>query len=350
MKDEDRSTETVLIPPSQPNGSATFPLKTRLRRRRYNSTLRHMLSESRLTINDFILPLFIREGHEIKEAIHSLPGHHRWSIDRLDEELTSITKLKIPAVILFGLPAKKDPQGSVALDSQGVIQQTIRKIKLLAPQLLVIADLCFCSYTDHGHCGVLSAISQNEREVDNDLTLALLQQQAISLAQAGADIIAPSGMMDGMVGALRVALDQAGFIHIPILSYAIKYASAFYGPFREAAQGAPKFGDRRSYQLNIANANEALYEAKLDIEEGADLLMVKPAQNYLDVIYRVKTQFPYLPLVAYQVSGEYAMIKAAAQNGWIDESQAMIESLIAIKRAGADLIISYFAKELASHL
>lgn len=320
----------------------------RPRRLRQNATLRHMLSESRLSIQDFILPLFIREGTNIKEAIESMPNHFRFSVDQLDAEIHSITQLKIPAVILFGLPSQKDATGSQALNPEGVIQNAVRKIKSLSPRLLVIVDLCFCGYTDHGHCGVLSTLPNGQTDLDNDKTLSLLQQQAVSLAAAGADMIAPSGMIDGMVAAIRAALDQAGYTHIPILSYAIKYASAMYGPFREAAEGAPQFGDRSTYQMNIANSNEALREAQLDIAEGADLIMVKPAQNYLDIIYRIKTQFPYLPMVAYQVSGEYSMIKAAGKNGWIDEKKAMLESLIAIKRAGADLIISYFAKDFAS--
>lgn len=318
----------------------------RMRRLRQNPRLRSMLSEAKLNMNDFILPLFIKEGIETNEPISSLPGHFRLALDQLDDEIKSIVELQIPAVILFGIPEKKDPIGSSALNSTGIIQKAIKKIKSLAPHLLVIADLCFCEYTDHGHCGVLYERRDGAFDVDNDKTLTLLTKQAISLASAGADVIAPSGMMDGMVQAIRRGLNQAGFVDVPILSYAVKYSSAFYGPFREAAQGAPQFGDRNSYQMDPANANQALREAELDIQEGADLLMVKPAHTYLDVIYRIKQKFPGLPLVAYQVSGEYAMLKVAAEKGWLDEKKAMFESLIAIKRAGADLIITYFAKEI----
>jgi porphobilinogen synthase len=273
-----------------------------------------------------------------------MPGHFQLSLDYLPAEIEEIKQLNIPAVILFGLPSKKDPMGSSALDDNGIIQQAIKLIKKIAPELLVITDLCFCEYTDHGHCGVINLDNQT---VDNDKTLELLGKQAVSHARAGADIIAPSGMMDGMVKTIRAALDENHFQDIPILSYAVKYASAFYGPFRVAAEGAPQFGDRKTYQMNPANANEALREAALDVAEGADMLMVKPAQNYLDMIYRVKQSFPSLPMCAYQVSGEFAMIKAAGEKNWIDEKAVMMESLLAIKRAGADFIITYFAKEFA---
>ena len=279
-----------------------------------------------------------------------MPGHFQLSVDQLLSEIQEIKKLNIPAVILFGIPEYKDATGSAALDDDGVIQQAVKLIKKIAPEILVITDLCFCEYTDHGHCGVINKIeaaSVNERFVDNDQTLNLLQKQAVSHARAGADVVAPSGMMDGMVRAIRQALDENHFQDIPILSYAVKYASSFYGPFREAAEGAPQFGDRKTYQMNSANANEALREAELDVAEGADMLMVKPAQNYLDIIYRIKKEFPGVPLGAYQVSGEFAMIKAAVEKKWVDHDAAMLESLLAIKRAGADFIITYFAKEVA---
>jgi porphobilinogen synthase len=325
-----------------------FPA-VRLRRLRRSSALRNLLQENAVTVSDLVLPLFIKSGHDIKNPIVSMPGHFQFSLDHLPAEIEVIQQLKIPAVILFGIPEKKDASGSCALHDNGIVQQAIQLIKKIAPALLVISDLCFCEYTDHGHCGVIDPQTQL---VDNDKTLELLGKQAVSHARAGADIIAPSGMMDGMVQAIRAALDANQFQDMPILSYAVKYASAFYGPFREAAEGAPQFGDRRTYQMNPANANEALREAALDVSEGADMLMVKPAQNYLDIIYRVKQRFPELPLCAYQVSGEFAMIKAAAEKNWIDEKAVMMESLLAIKRAGADFIITYFAKEFArfSHL
>ncbi|OGT41598.1 MAG: delta-aminolevulinic acid dehydratase [Gammaproteobacteria bacterium RIFCSPHIGHO2_12_FULL_40_19] len=316
----------------------------RMRRLRKTPALRQFVQENTVTVSDLVLPLFIKAGHHIKNPIASMPGHFQLSLDQLPAEITEIQALKIPAVILFAIPAKKDAIGSCAWDDQGVIQEAVRFIKKTAPEILVITDLCFCEYTDHGHCGVWDA---DKKCVDNDKTLELLAKQAISHAKAGADIIAPSGMMDSMVQAVRVGLDAAHFQDIPILSYAVKYASCFYGPFREAAEGAPQFGDRKSYQMNPANANEALKEAELDALEGADMLMVKPAQNYLDIVYRMKQAFPEMPLGAYQVSGEFAMIKAAAEKKWIDHDAAMRESLLSIKRAGADFIITYFAKEFA---
>ena len=321
---------------------SSFP-NTRLRRLRRTGSLRRLLQETTVTTADLILPLFIKAGNNIKHPIASMQGHYQLSIDQLDSEIAEILALNIPGVILFGIPDKKDALGSAACDDNGIIQEATRYIKKIAPELLVITDLCFCEYTDHGHCGVI-----DNNDVDNDKTLELLGKQAVSHAKAGADIIAPSGMMDGMVAAIRVALDQHGFHQIPILSYAVKYASSFYGPFRDAAEGAPQFGDRKTYQMNPANGNEALREAELDVMEGADMLMVKPAQNYLDVIYRIKQQFPHVPLSAYQVSGEFAMIKAAAEKKWIDHDAAMTESLLAIKRAGADFIITYFAKTFAA--
>lgn len=322
----------------------------RPRRLRVNQSMRDLVAETRLSVSDLVVPLFIRAGENIKKPISSMAGQFQLSVDRLAEEIDEIAALKIPAVLLFGIPAEKDACGSAAWQDYGVVQQAIRLIKTRAPQLLVIADLCFCEYTDHGHCGVIEKNRQGQWDVNNDQTLELLVKQALSLVQAGADIIAPSGMMDGMVKALRENLDAQGFQNIAILSYAVKYASSFYGPFREAAEGAPQFGDRKSYQMDPRNANEALREAELDVKEGADMLMVKPAQNYLDIIYRIKQAFPQLPLCAYQVSGEFAMIKAAAEKGWINEESAMLESVTAIKRAGANFIITYFAKELAAIL
>ena len=318
----------------------------RLRRLRQQQNIRSLITEHRLHVSDLVLPLFIRAGNSIKNPILSMPGHFQLSVDYLESELEEIQKLNIPAVILFGIPAYKDEQGSSALLQDGVIPQAIRQIKKLMPDLIVISDLCFCEYTSHGHCGVLN----KNGDVDNDPTLHLLVQQALVHAKAGADIIAPSGMMDGMVNAIRTGLDVAGYHEVTILSYAVKYASAFYGPFREAAEGAPQFGDRKTYQKDPANAAQALREAKLDMKEGADMLMVKPAQNYLDIIYRIKNNFPGVPLGAYQVSGEFAMIKAAAEKGWLDEEKVMLETLLAIKRAGADFIITYFAKQTAALL
>ncbi|OGT26733.1 MAG: delta-aminolevulinic acid dehydratase [Gammaproteobacteria bacterium RIFCSPLOWO2_02_FULL_42_14] len=331
------------------NHNYSFPV-VRLRRLRKTPALRQLAQENSISVSNLVLPLFIKAGNNIKNPISSMPGHFQLSVDQLLSEIQEIKKLNIPAVILFGIPEYKDATGSAALDDDGVIQQAVKLIKKIAPEILVITDLCFCEYTDHGHCGVINKIeaaSVNERFVDNDQTLNLLQKQAVSHARAGADVVAPSGMMDGMVRAIRQALDENHFQDIPILSYAVKYASSFYGPFREAAEGAPQFGDRKTYQMNSANANEALREAELDVAEGADMLMVKPAQNYLDIIYRIKKEFPGVPLGAYQVSGEFAMIKAAVEKKWVDHDAAMLESLLAIKRAGADFIITYFAKEVA---
>lgn len=321
-------------------------LQTRLRRLRMHPKMRDLIRQTSLSINDLVLPLFVRHGHDIKKPISALPGHYQWSIDRLPEEIKTITALGIPAVILFGIPAQKDALGSDSYADNGIIQQAIAVIKRHAPDLLIIADTCFCEYTDHGHCGVVR-LQSGRQDVDNDATLELLAQQAVSFARAGADIIAPSGMMDGMVYAIRQGLDRADFKHIPILSYAVKYASIFYSPFREAAEGAPKFGDRRSYQMDPANADEALREAALDVAEGADMLMIKPGHTYLDILYRIRQAHPGIPLAAYHVSGEYAMLKAAAEKGWLDEKAAALEVLVAIKRAGADFILTYYAKEVA---
>lgn len=323
--------------------SAGFP-SLRLRRLRRNSAMRSLVRENQVTLQNLVHPIFVKAGENINNPIGAMPGHAQLSLDCLLQEIKSCQDLGIKNFLLFGIPAEKDAKGSAALDDQGVVQQAIRLIKSKVPDSLVIADLCFCEYTDHGHCG---AIDVERQTVDNDVTLPLLVAQAVSLSRAGADIIAPSGMMDGMVQAIRSGLDAQGFSCIPILSYAVKYASSFYGPFREAAEGAPQFGDRRDYQMDPANSAEALREASLDVQEGADMLMVKPAQNYLDILFRVKQAYPEIPLCAYQVSGEYAMIKAAAEKGWIDENAVMQESLLSIKRAGADFIITYFVKQFA---
>ena len=323
----------------------TINLPTRMRRLRKKSSTRALVQQIRLHPNDVVLPLFVKEGLTEKQAISSMPGVFQLPIKQLAAEIKEVAAHQIPAIILFGIPSKKDPLGQVAMKHDGIIQQAIQEIKNTAPELTVMTDLCFCEYTSHGHCGAL-----DEQYVNNDKTLELLAQQAISHAQAGADIVAPSGMMDGMVQSIRQALDAENFIDTGILSYAVKYASAFYGPFREAAEGSPQFGDRSQYQMDYSNRQEALREAALDIDEGADMLMVKPAMCYLDIISDLKQHYPELPLSAYQVSGEYSMIKFAAQQGLIDEQKAMLESLIAIKRAGADFIISYFAKDLNRYL
>lgn len=323
----------------------SFP-KTRLRRLRYNHNIRNLVKETQLKVDDFVLPLFIRHGTDIKKPIASMPGHYQFSVDQLDEELKNISALGIKNILLFGIPAQKNKLGEDAYSDNGIIQSAITHIKKIAPNLLIMVDVCFCEYTDHGHCGVLN----ESNDVDNDKTLALLAKQAVSLAKAGTDVIAPSGMIDGMVAAIRHALDEAGFHHLPILSYSVKYASSMYGPFREAAEGAPKSGDRNTHQMNFANFNEALRECALDISEGADMLMVKPAHTYLDIITRVKQSYPELPLGAYHTSGEFAMIKAAAEKGWINEESAVLEVLTSIRRAGADFIITYFAKDAAKWL
>jgi porphobilinogen synthase len=309
--------------------------------------------ETALSPADFIYPLFVRPGQAEQREIRSMPGVYQWSVDRAVGEAEAAAELGIPAIILFGIPSEKDPLGRENYAPEGVVQRAIRAVKTAVPELVVVTDVCLCEYTDHGHCGVLNE-GENRAQphlaegfVLNDPTLEILGRVAVSHAEAGADIVAPSGMMDGMVAAIRSALDEARFEHLPVLSYAVKYASAFYGPFREAAESPPRSGDRKSHQMDPANAREALREAGLDVAEGADLLMVKPALPYLDVIYRVRSAFPQLPLAAYQVSGEYAALKAAGANGWIDERAAVLESLIAIKRAGADLILTYFAKEAA---
>ena len=302
------------------------------------------MRETSLTANDFVYPLFACEGEGIRREICSMPGVFNFSIDELVKEAEDAKETGVSAVIIFGLPAQKDEQGSEAFAENGIVQKAIRAIKREVKDLLVIADTCLCEYTSHGHCGLIE-----NNDVANDSTLNLLAKTAVSQAQSGADIIAPSGMMDGMVAAIRQGLDEAGFSNTPILSYAIKYASAFYGPFRDAADSAPQFGDRRSYQMDAANFREALREADLDVEQGADMLMIKPALPYLDVIKAARERYN-LPIGAYQVSGEYAQIKAAAQLGWIDEERVMMESLTSIKRAGADIILTYFAKEAIKRL
>lgn len=327
-----------------------FP-QTRLRRLRQNEALRNLVREIKLDVNKLILPLFIRHGSQIKKPIESMPGHYQISVDLLEAEIKTIRQLGIKNVILFGIPAEKDPLGKDAYSKNGIIQTAIPVIKKAAPDGLVISDVCFCEYTDHGHCGVVTDHqTDSEVNVDNDKTLELLAKQAISHAHAGADVIAPSGNMDGMVTAIRKGLDEAGYSNLPILSYSVKYASAMYGPFRQAAEGAPKFGDRRTYQMDFGNTHEAIRECALDISEGADMIMVKPAHTYLDMICRVKTHFPTLPLCAYHTSGEYAMIKAAAEKGWVDEQRCVLETTTAIHRAGADFIVTYFAKDLAQWL
>jgi porphobilinogen synthase len=328
--------------------SSGFP-GLRLRRLRRHPLLRELVRETEVTARDLILPLFVRHGTKVKQPIASMPGHSQMTVDHLTEEAREIVDLGIPAVILFGIPAAKDFSGSLASLDDGVVQQAVRAIKKATSDLLVITDLCFCEYTDHGHCGMVHDIA-GRSDVDNDATLELLAKQAVSHARAGADLIAPSGMMDGMVLSIRKGLDGAGFEMTPILSYAAKYASAFYGPFREAAESTPQFGDRRTYQMDPANAREALREVALDLAEGADAIMVKPALSYLDVICRVKQAHPEVPLCAYNVSGEYAMLKAAAKNGWLDEQRTTLEILTSIKRAGADMIMTYSAKEAARWL
>lgn len=324
-----------------------FP-KVRPRRLRQSQKVRHLVRKHSIDIAKLVMPIFIKHGTNIKAPIKSMPGMYQISIDRLAEEIKEIVDAGIKAVILFGIPANKDAEGSDASSDDGIIQRAIPVIKQLAPSLLIISDVCFCEYTDHGHCGVIHTNDAAVTDVHNDKTLELLAKQAVSHAKAGADVLAPSGNMDGMVQAIRTALDAAGYEALPILSYSVKYASALYGPFREAAEGAPKFGDRHTYQMDFAaSADDAIRECGLDIAEGADMLMVKPAHAYLDIIYRIKQRYPTLPLAAYHTSAEFAMIKAAAEKGWIDESKVVHEVLTAIHRAGADFIITYYAKQVA---
>lgn len=314
----------------------------RLRRLRNSAVWREMIAETRLSVKEFVYPLFIHYGHGVCSPIGSMPGIFQFSVDQLPMEIEEIHGLGIPAVLLFGIPETKDALGSQAYNDEGIVQQAVKTIKAICPQMQVITDVCMCEYTDHGHCGVI----RDDGMVDNDATLELLAKEALSHVRAGADMVAPSDMMDGRVGFIRQRLDQAGYTDLPIMSYAAKYASGFYGPFRDAADSAPQFGDRRTHQMDPSNIREALREIALDVEEGADLVMVKPALPYLDVIRAAKERFD-LPMAAYSVSGEYAMIKAAAANGWIDEERVILESLTAIKRAGADITITYFAKDAA---
>ena len=336
-------------------GVPAYPI-SRPRRLRISANLRAMVRETDLSPSDFIYPLFVRPGENIQREITSMPGVYQWSVDRLVNEVEQVYALGIPSVILFGIPGMKDPVGVENFSPDGVVQQAIRAIKSTVPEMVVITDVCLCEYTDHGHCGLLNVGSSlpkpslPEGYVLNDDTLKILAKVALSHAQAGADIVAPSGMMDGMVSAIRSALDASDFDHIAILAYSVKYASGFYGPFRDAAESPPKFGDRKSHQMDPANSREALRETALDIAEGADMLMVKPALPYLDVICRIRENFPQYPLAAYNVSGEYSMLKAASANGWLDERTVVLETLTAIKRAGADLILTYHAKDAARWL
>jgi porphobilinogen synthase len=326
-----------------------FPT-TRLRRLRYHPAVRRLVRQTRLSPEWLILPLFARPGKGVRQPIGSMPGHAQLSVDLIAEEAREAARLGLGGIILFGIPAEKDSTGRDSYSPDGIIQQAVKAAKDAAPELLVVTDVCFCEYTDHGHCGVID--DQTGRlDVNNDKTLALLGKQALSHAQAGADLVAPSGMMDGMVRAIRTALDGGGYEHLPIMSYAAKYASSFYGPFREAAQSTPQFGDRRAYQMDpAAAAGQALREVEFDIAEGADIVMVKPALAYLDIVRQVRDRYPGVPLAAYNVSGEFAMVKAAAERGWIDERAVALESLTAIARAGAEIILTYWAKDVAKWL
>ena len=324
----------------------------RPRRLRSSAVLRNLVCETRLGVEQLVLPLFVRSGRKLRQPVNSMPGVFQFSPDELLREAARVHALGVPAVLLFGIPDKKDAKASGAFAKNGIVQQTVRLLKKELPSLLVITDVCLCEYMEHGHCGIVSRGTGKlpvPLKILNDPTLKILAQTALSHAEAGADLIAPSDMMDGRVAAIRAALDKNGFSETPIMSYAAKFASAFYGPFREAAESAPQFGDRRSYQMDAANAREALREVALDIQEGADIVMVKPALAYLDLIYRVKTEFGY-PTAAYSVSGEYSMIKAAAAKGWIDERAVTLESLLAMRRAGADILITYAAADVAKWL
>ncbi len=316
----------------------------RTRRLRKTENIRRLVRETSLSIDDLIYPLFIEEGEHIEAEIVSMPGIKRFSLDRISAELDEVVRLDIPAVLLFGIPSKKDDEGTETWNDNGIIQQAVRFIKKNYPDLYVITDVCFCEYTSHGHCGII-----HKNDVDNDATLVNIAKQAISHAKAGADMIAPSGMMDGTIAMVRESLDNTGFTDIPIMAYSVKYASAYYGPFRDAADSAPSFGDRRTYQMDVANRDEAIRKATFDDQEGADILMVKPALSYLDIIRDLKNNFDR-PIACYNVSGEYAMIKAASEKGWIDGERVMMETLLSMKRAGADIIITYFAKEVAKLL
>ncbi len=337
------------LEPQGSGGPSGFP-STRMRRLRYHPALRQLVREVQLDPGHLVLPLFVRPGERVRQPIGSMPGHFQLSLDQLDREIDEVGSLGLGGVLLFGIPAQKDARGSDGYASDGIVQQAAQRIKQRAPGVLVISDVCFCEYTDHGHCGVVNDRS-GRMDVDNDATLELLGRQAVSHARAGVDVVAPSGMMDGMVAAIRRELDAADFGHVPILSYAAKYASAFYGPFREAAESTPQFGDRRAYQMDpAAAAEQALREVALDLAEGADLVMVKPALAYLDIIRLVGERFPGVPLAAYNVSGEYSMVHAAAQQGWLDLRATALEMLTAIRRAGASIIITYWAKQVGPWL
>lgn len=316
----------------------------RTRRLRKTENVRRLVREHKLSVDDFIYPLFIEEGSGIEVEIPSMPGIKRYSLDTISKELDEVVALDIPAVLLFGIPAEKDDEGTETWNDNGIMQQAIRFIKKNYPKLYVITDVCFCEYTSHGHCGII-----HDHDVDNDATLVNIAKQVVSHAKAGVDMVAPSGMMDGTIAMIREALDNTGYPNLPIMGYSVKYASAFYGPFRDAADSAPSFGDRRTYQMDPSNRDEGLREATFDDEEGADILMVKPALSYLDIIRDLKNNFDR-PIACYNVSGEYAMVKAAAEKGWIDGERVMMESLLSMKRAGADIIITYFAKEAAKVL
>lgn len=320
-----------------------FPIH-RMRRLRQNETFRRMIRETHLSVDDLIYPLFVRPGSGVRQEIHSMPGNFRFSVDELVKECREVESMGIPAIMLFGIPENKDAEASDGIAESGIVQQAVRAIKSETSDLVVITDVCLCEYTDHGHCGWIE-----HNDVDNDKTLTMLRAMALSHARAGADMVAPSDMMDGRVGAIREVLDEQGYANVPILSYAAKFASAFYGPFRDAAGSAPQFGDRRSYQMDPPNADEAIREVALDVEEGADIVMVKPALAFMDVIRRVKDEFR-MPVAAYNVSGEFAMVQAAAQRGWIDGERVMMEMLTSMKRAGADIILTYFAKDVVKYL
>ncbi len=324
-----------------------FPIR-RMRRLRSGERMRSLVRETELSASCLVMPLFVRPGKKVRKLIEPMPGNFQLSVDELVKEVAKLDAAGVPAVLLFGIPAEKDSAGTAAYDEAGIVQQAIRAIKKSSPEMLVITDVCLCEYTDHGHCGVIVE-RRGGKVVDNDRTLELLAKMAVSHANAGADIVAPSDMMDGRVGAVRRALDGAGFAELPIMSYSAKYASGFYGPFRVAAESAPQFGDRRSYQMDPANADEAMREIALDIDEGADIVMVKPALAYLDVIRRAKETFR-MPLAAYSVSGEFSMVKAAAANGWLDEKRVVTEILTGIRRAGADILITYWAADMARWL
>ena len=316
----------------------------RTRRLRKSEGIRRLVQETKLSVDDFVYPLFIEEGENIETEIVSMPGIKRYSLDRISKELEEVVELNIPAVLLFGIPSNKDEEGTETWNDNGIMQQAIRFIKKNYPKLYVITDVCFCEYTSHGHCGII-----HNNDVENDVTLVNIAKQVVSHAKAGVDMVAPSGMMDGTIKMVREALDNTGFVNLPIMAYSVKYASAFYGPFRDAADSAPSFGDRRTYQMDPANRDEGLREANFDDQEGADILMVKPALSYLDIIRDLKNDFDR-PIACYNVSGEYAMVKAAAEKGWIDGEKVMMESLLSMKRAGASIIITYFAKEAAKKL